>query len=121
MVICGKQRQIRLIPIRALETLDTEWIKVSDTKNCVTACTGIIRKMAVAYCIVVALKKSNNQYQIIVYEINRNKTRHQKMCEFAVSYSVQSLQILTDMRLVIGHQCGFTAYYLQGEAQAMCE
>lgn len=56
-----------------------------------------------------------------MYEVNRNRTRHHKMCEFTVAYPVQSLQILSDMRLAIGHQSGFTAYFLQGEAQAMCK
>lgn len=69
----------------------------------------------------VALKKPNNQSQIIVYEINRTRTRHQKMCEFTIGYPVQSLQVLADMRLAVGHQSGFTAYFLQGEAQEMCK
>lgn len=69
----------------------------------------------------IALKRPNNHTQVIVYEVNRNRTRHHKMCEFTVAYPVQSLQILSDMRLAIGHQSGFTAYFLQGEAQAMCK
>ncbi|XP_011291826.2 serine/threonine-protein kinase Genghis Khan isoform X6 [Musca domestica] len=120
VLLCGKQRHIRLLPIRALECSDVEWIKVVDSKNCVAACTGIIKRIpAVVYCFVVALKRPTNQTQIIVYEINRNRLRHQKMCEFTVAYTVQCVQILSDMRLVIGHQSGFTAYLLQGEATAM--
>lgn len=122
VVLCGKQRHVRLLPIRALETTDVEWIKVIDTKNCITACIGIIRRNPQpVYCICIALKRPNNQTQIIVYEVNRNRTRHHKMCEFTVAYPVQSLQILSDMRLAVGHQSGFTAYFLQGEAQAMCK
>lgn len=121
VILCGKQRHIRLLPIRALESTDVEWIKVSESKNCICACTGIIRKTPqITYCIVTALKRPNNQSQIIVYEVNRNRSRHHKMCEFTVAYPVQSVQILSDMRLAVGHQSGFTAYYLQGEAQAMC-
>lgn len=121
VLLCGKQRHIRLLPIRALECSDVEWIKVVDSKNCVAACTGIIKRIpSLVYCFVVALKKPTNQTQIIVYEINRNRLRHQKMCEFTVAYTVQCVQILSDMRLVIGHQSGFTAYLLQGEATAMC-
>ncbi|KAL9917053.1 serine/threonine-protein kinase Genghis Khan isoform X1 [Glossina fuscipes] len=120
VLLCGKQRHIRLLPIRALECSDVEWIKVVDSKNCVAACTGIIKRIpTVVYCFVVALKRPTNQTQIIVYEINRNRLRHQKMCEFTVAYTVQCVQILSDMRLVIGHQSGFTAYLLQGEATAM--
>ncbi|XP_037032828.1 serine/threonine-protein kinase Genghis Khan [Bradysia coprophila] len=120
VILCGKQRHVRLLPIRALEATDVEWIKVAESKNCLTVCTGIIRRNPqIVYCIVMALKRPNNQSQVIVYEVNRNRTRHHKMCEFTVAYPVQSLQVLSDMRLAIGHQSGFTAYYLQGEAQAM--
>lgn len=119
VILCGKQRHIRVLPIRALEASDVEWIKVAESKNCITACTGIIRRVPHnIYCIVIALKRQNTS-QIVVYEVNRNKSRHHKMCEFTVAYPVQSLQLLSDTRLAVGHQCGFTAYFLQGEAQAM--
>ncbi|XP_023323712.1 serine/threonine-protein kinase MRCK alpha, partial [Eurytemora carolleeae] len=37
LIIClaGRQRQMRLVPIRALEHTETEWIKVADTKGCI--------------------------------------------------------------------------------------
>lgn len=121
VILCGKQRHMRLLPIRALEATDVEWIKVAESKNCITACTGVIRRNPQnVYCVAIALKRANSS-QIVVYEINRNRSRHHKMCEFTVAYPVQSMQILSDMRLAIGHQSGFTAYYLQGEAQAMCK
>lgn len=119
VVMCGKQRSIRLVPIRALEASDVEWIKVNDSKNSITACTGVVRRVPQStFCVVVATKRQSGS-QITVYEINRNKARHHKLCEFGVPYTVQSLQILSDMRLAVGHQSGFTAYFLQGEAQAM--
>jgi serine/threonine-protein kinase MRCK len=121
VILCGKQRHIRLLPIRALEATDVEWIKVAESKNCITACTGIIeRGVQPVFCIAIALKRPNAS-QIVVYVVNRNRSRHHKMCEFTVGYPVQSLQILSDMRLAVGHQSGFTAYCLQGEAQAMCK
>ncbi|XP_050095559.1 serine/threonine-protein kinase MRCK beta isoform X1 [Anopheles aquasalis] len=119
VILCGKQRHLRLLPIRALETADVEWIKVAESKNCITACTGVIeRGPQPVFCIVLALKRQNTS-QIVVYVINRNRSRHHKMCEFTVAYPVQSLQVLSDMRLAVGHQSGFTAYCLQGAAQAM--
>lgn len=120
IILCGKHRAIRLLPIRALEASDVEWIKVMDSKYCITACWGLIRRQPQnAFCFVLALKKPSGGSQIVVYEINRNKARHHKICEFTVPYHVQSLQILSDMRLAIGHQSGFTAYILEGEAHAM--
>lgn len=117
VILCGKQRHIRLLPIRALEAPDVEWIKVSESKNCITACTGIVRYAPPQniYCFAVALKKQNNASQIVVYEIDRNKTRHHKMCEYSVNFNVQNLQILSDGRLVAGHMSGFTAYQLIGD------
>lgn len=98
MILCGKQRSVKLLPVRALDASDVEWIKISESKLCITACWGLIRRSPQnIFCIVLALKKPNGS-QIIVYEINRNKTRHHKICEFLVPYHVQSLQILSDMR-----------------------
>lgn len=117
VVLCGKQRHIRLLPIRALEAPDVEWIKVAESKNCITACTGIIRygPPQNIYCFAIAIKKQNNSSQLVVYEIDRNKSRHYKMCEYSVNYNVQNLQILSDGRLVAGHLSGFTAYQLIGD------
>ncbi|EDW01957.1 serine/threonine-protein kinase Genghis Khan [Drosophila grimshawi] len=120
VILCGKQRHLRLLPIRALEASDVEWIKVIESKNCISACTGIIRRYpSIVYSFIIALKRPNNHTQIIVYEINRTRTRHQKTCEFTIGYLAQHLQILSDMRLVVAHQSGFTAYFLRGEATAM--
>ena len=120
VVLCSKQRYIRLLPIRALEVPDLEWIKVSDTKNCITACTGIIRYGAPqhTYGLAVAIKKPNNTL-IVLYEIDRNKQRHHKLFEFTVNLNVQNMKILSDGRLAIGHQGGFTAYHLQADAAKM--
>ena len=44
IVLAGKQRQMRLIPVKALDQpTDTEWIKVADTKNCLTFAIGVMR------------------------------------------------------------------------------
>lgn len=120
VVLCGKQRHVRLLPIRALEVPDVEWIKVSDSKNCVCACTGIIRYNPTQniYGLAIAIKRPNSTL-IAVYEIDRNKQRHHKLFEFSVFQSVQNMQILSDGRLAIGHQGGFTAYHLQADAAKM--
>ena len=44
IALAGKQRQMRLIPVKALDQpLETEWIKLADTKGCVTFATGVMR------------------------------------------------------------------------------
>ena len=44
IALAGKQRQMRLIPVKALDApLETEWIKLADTKGCVTFATGVMR------------------------------------------------------------------------------
>jgi len=120
VVLCGKQRHIRLLPIRALEAPDVEWIKVVDSKNCIAACTGIIRygPPQNIYGLAMAVKKPSGTL-IAVYEIDRNKQRHHKLFEFNVNVLVQNMQILSDGRLAIGHQCGFTAYHLQADTAKM--
>lgn len=61
VVICGKQHHVRLVPVRALDGDDVEWLKVSDTKGCVTFTTGLIRQphgtQAAVYCLCVAVKR----------------------------------------------------------------
>lgn len=54
-MLSGKHRQVRLVPIRALECPDVEWIKIPDTKGCLTLATGCIQTGT--YCLVVALKR----------------------------------------------------------------
>lgn len=119
VVLCGKQRHIRLLPIRALEVPDVEWIKVSDSKNCVAMCTGVIRHGTPnIYGLAIAIRKPSNTL-IVVFEIDRNKQRHHKLFEFSVNHIVQNMKILSDGRLAVGHPGGFTAYYLHADAAKM--
>ena len=51
---------MRLIPIRALDQTDTEWIKVADTKGCIVFATGTMRPTPTsgqAHCLCVAVKR----------------------------------------------------------------
>ena len=58
VVISGKQRHVRLIPVKALEEEDVEWIKVADTKGCITLTTGVMRTgPPTIYCLCVAVKR----------------------------------------------------------------
>ncbi len=61
VVICGKQHHVRLVPVRALDGDDVEWVKVADTKACISFTTGILRQghgtQAAVYCLCVAVKR----------------------------------------------------------------
>lgn len=73
VVISGKQRHVRLIPVRALDGDDVEWIKVAETKGCITLTTGIMRPGPPSvYCLCVAVKRQNTS-QVIIYEVTRTK------------------------------------------------
>lgn len=57
VVLSGKQRHVRLVPVRALDGDEVEWIKVAETKGCITLTTGIAHRSPLTYCLCVAIKK----------------------------------------------------------------
>ena len=110
--LAGKQRQMRLIPVKALDQpAETEWIKVADTKNCIVFATGIMRPGTSgptgsgSYCLCVAVKR-----QVIIYEITRLKSRHKRLREVLLPAQAQSLDVFSEGRLCVGYQSGFTIY-----------
>ena len=110
IALAGKQRQMRLIPVKALDQpAETEWIKVADTKNCITFATGIMRSSSGSgsgsYCLCVAVKR-----QVIIYEITRLKSRHKRLREVLLPAQAQSLDVFSEGRLCVGYQSGFTIY-----------
>ena len=121
IALAGKQRQMRLIPVKALDApLETEWIKLADTKGCVTFATGVMRPQT-------QQQKSNNSLryyvnyllnlklpfvtrdalffsgsyclcvavkrQVIIYEITRLKSRHKRLREVLLPAQAQSLDV----------------------------
>merc|ERR1719471_2237180 len=127
IVLAGKQRQMRLIPVKALDQpTDTEWIKVADTKNCLTFAIGVMRggqggssgastissqnSISGSYCLCVAVKR-----QVIIYEITRLKSRHKRLREVLLPAQAQSLDVFSEGRLCVGYQSGFTIYSLLGD------
>lgn len=56
-MVSGKQRYVRLVPIRALDGDDTEWIKVAESKGCSVLTVGQIIQQSLTFCLCVAVKK----------------------------------------------------------------
>ncbi|XP_060520410.1 serine/threonine-protein kinase Genghis Khan isoform X2 [Cylas formicarius] len=116
VVVSGKQRQVRLVPIRALDGDDTEWIKVTESKGCSVLAVGPVLRAPLTFCLCISIRKQNFS-AIIIYEITRTRTRHQRVHEINVPVNVQSLQLLSDGRLCVGSPSCFTVYSLQGGEQ----
>ncbi|EZA60465.1 hypothetical protein DMN91_011208 [Ooceraea biroi] len=114
VVLSGKQRHVRLVPVRALDGDEVEWIKVAETKGCITLATGVVRRNPLTYCLCVAIKKQNAS-QIIMYEITRTKTRHKRIRELMLPCHAQTLQIFSEGRLCVGYPSGFSIYSILGD------
>ncbi|XP_076060516.1 serine/threonine-protein kinase gek isoform X4 [Oratosquilla oratoria] len=117
MVIAGRQRQVKLIPIRALGGSDVEWIKVAETKGAIAFTTGKFltpNSPNMSFCLCVAVKR-----QIIIYEINRAKGRHKLFRSILLPQPPQSVDVLGDGRLAVGFQAAFTIYSILGDQQPL--
>ncbi|XP_054256943.1 serine/threonine-protein kinase MRCK alpha-like isoform X2 [Macrosteles quadrilineatus] len=115
VLLSGKQRHLRLIPVRALDGDEVEWIKVAETKGCITFTTGVMtRTPQLAYCLCVAIKRQNTS-QVIIYEITRTKLRHKRVREVMLPTQAQSLHIFSEGRLCVGYQSGFSVYSIMGD------
>ncbi|KAL3275979.1 hypothetical protein HHI36_020710 [Cryptolaemus montrouzieri] len=117
VVVSGKQRYVRLVPIRALDGDETEWIKVAESKGCAVLTVGPILRAPLTFCLCVAVRKQQNSSSILIYEITRTRLRHQRLREVVLPVVIQSLQLLSDCRLCVGSPSCFTVYNLQGEPQ----
>ncbi|KAK9881578.1 hypothetical protein WA026_016452 [Henosepilachna vigintioctopunctata] len=117
VVVSGKQRYVRLVPIRALDGDETEWIKVAESKGCAVLTVGPILRAPLTFCLCVAVRKQQNSSSILIYEITRTRLRHQRIREVVLPVVIQSLQLLSDCRLCVGSPSCFTVYNLQGEPQ----
>lgn len=60
VVVSGKQRHVRLVPIRALDGDETEWIKVAESKGCSVLTVGPILREPLTFCLCIAIKKQVN-------------------------------------------------------------
>lgn len=110
-VISGRNGHVRLYPMAALDDRDIEFHKIAETKGCQTVVTGTIRHGSLT-CLFVAMKKPD---KVIIYELNKTKTRHRKVRDIPVPGTVQWMGLQGE-KLCVGFQSGFLRYNLQGDA-----
>ncbi|CAM4649195.1 unnamed protein product [Leuciscus chuanchicus] len=109
-VISGRNGHVRLYPMAALDDRDAEFCKIAETKGCQTLVSGTIRHGSLTF-LFVAMKKTD---KVIIYELNKSKTRHRKVRDIMVPGSVQWLGFQGD-ELSVGFHSGFLRYNLQGD------
>lgn len=68
VVVSGKQRYVRLVPIRALDGDDTEWIKVAESKGCSVLAVGQVLQNPSTFCLCVAVKKQVSFLIILIFQ-----------------------------------------------------
>lgn len=113
VVLAGKQKHIKLIPIRGLDNDDTEWIKIPETKG---ATLFALANSSNTTYICVAIKKT-----LIVYEITRKRVRYTLWREILSPMIIQTLS-LVGSRVVIGTKSSFVVYQIENrELPPLCK
>lgn len=85
VAMSGRQRHIKLIPMRALDSDAVAWIKMPETKN---ATAFVVHKDLPGSFISVAVKKS-----LFVYEITRRQFRYAPWREIQSNAIIQTLNV----------------------------
>ncbi|XP_026085924.1 serine/threonine-protein kinase MRCK alpha-like isoform X6 [Carassius auratus] len=109
-VISGRNGHVRLYPMAALDDREADFHKIAETKGCQTLVSGTIRQGSLTY-LFVYMKKPD---KVMIYELNKSKTRHRKLWDILVPGSVQWMGLQGD-KLCVGFQSGFLRYNLQGD------
>ncbi|CAG2109207.1 unnamed protein product [Medioppia subpectinata] len=102
--LAGKQRQIKLIPIRGLDNENIEWIKIPETKNATTF--ALVSTNTTNY-ICVAIKKT-----LILFEITRKKCRYSFYREIQMPLNIQTLNACKSSSIAVGTASNFVVYNL---------
>lgn len=109
-VISGRNGHVRLYPMAVLDDREADFHKIAETKGCQTLVSGTIRQGSLTY-LFVSMKKTD---KVMIYELNKSKTRHRKLRDILVPGSVQWMGLQGD-KLCIGFQSGFLHFNLQGD------
>ncbi|XP_063543530.1 serine/threonine-protein kinase Genghis Khan [Cydia strobilella] len=108
VVIAGRGRHVRLVPVRALECSEVECVKLAESKGCVLLAAGQLKTNTYGFAVVC---KRQNAYIVNVYEITRTAARRCRIAELRAPGAVHSVQLVRG-RLLLGYRGGFAAHAL---------
>ncbi|XP_047037892.1 serine/threonine-protein kinase Genghis Khan isoform X1 [Helicoverpa zea] len=114
VVIAGRGRHVRLVPIRALECAEVECVKLAESKGALALAAGPLSHAAHGFAV---LCKRQNAYVVNVYEITRTVARRVRVAELRAAGAVCSVQ-LSGARLLLGYRGGFAAHALPDPRRA---
>nr|XP_049707645.1 serine/threonine-protein kinase Genghis Khan isoform X5 [Helicoverpa armigera] len=114
VVIAGRGRHVRLVPIRALECAEVECVKLAESKGALALAAGPLSHAAHGFAV---LCKRQNAYVVNVYEITRTVARRVRVAELRAAGAVCSVQ-LCGARLLLGYRGGFAAHALPDPRRA---
>lgn len=113
VALSGKQRQIKLIPIRALDNESIEWIKITESKNATTF--TVAYDNGVAY-VCVAIRKT-----LHIFEITHKKARYCSHHEIQMPVNIQTLNTCKDNLIAVGTSSNFIVYHVNRAEQPLCK
>ncbi|XP_050679355.1 serine/threonine-protein kinase Genghis Khan [Leptidea sinapis] len=111
VVIAGRGRYVRLVPIRALECPEVESVKLGDAKGAVDVAVGELSNTAHGIAVVC---KRQNLWVVLVYEITRTAARRYRVAELRATAPVLSVQLLKG-RLILGYRGSLVSHTLRAD------
>ncbi|KAH9416425.1 hypothetical protein DERP_012853 [Dermatophagoides pteronyssinus] len=111
VALSGKQKQIKLIPIRALDNDGIDWIKLSETKN--ASAFTIAFDNSIAY-VCVAIRKT-----LSIYEITHKKSRYIFHHEIQMPVNIQTLNTCRQNLIGVGTSSNFIVYHVNRTEQPL--
>ncbi|XP_045508034.1 serine/threonine-protein kinase Genghis Khan isoform X1 [Colias croceus] len=111
VVIAGRGRHVRLVPIRALECPEAESVKLAEAKGAVDVAVGELGGSAYGFAVVC---KRQNSWVVLVYEITRTAARRYRVAELRAAAPVLSVQLCRG-RLILGYRGGLVAHTLRAD------
>lgn len=108
VVIAGRGRHVRLVPVRALECAEVECVKLPEAKGACEIACGEIGPSTYGFAVVC---KRQNVYVVHVYEIARTMARRRRVAELRAPGAVTCVSLVGG-QLLLGHRGGLAAHAL---------